>query len=68
MLAGLMKAPSRLCAEPQSAAAADRARDVINAMAEQGFITEPMAQLALAQPAPARSSQRAARSITPPIM
>ena len=51
MLAGLMKAPSRYAPNHNLAAATDRARDVVNAMLEQGFITKPMAELALAQPA-----------------
>jgi penicillin-binding protein 1A len=51
MLAGLMKAPSRYAPNHNLAAATDRARDVLNAMLEQGFITKPMAELALAQPA-----------------
>ncbi|QAY94872.1 penicillin-binding protein [Methylovirgula ligni] len=51
MLGGLMKAPSRYAPNHNLAAATDRARDVVNAMLEQGFITKPMAELALAQPA-----------------
>ncbi|MDR3489568.1 MAG: penicillin-binding protein 1A [Bradyrhizobium sp.] len=51
MLAGLMKAPSRYAPNHNLAAATDRAREVVNAMLDQGFITKPMAELALAQPA-----------------
>ena len=54
MLAGLMKAPSRLAPEPQSGRPRRaRARSVIAAMAQEGFVTEKMAQIALANPAPA---------------
>ena len=51
MLAGLMKAPTRLAPNHNLDAAIDRADDVITAMAQEGYITEAMAKLALAQPA-----------------
>jgi penicillin-binding protein 1A len=51
MLAGLMKAPSRYAPNHNLAAATERAGEVIQAMREQGFITRPMAELALAEPA-----------------
>ena len=51
MLAGLMKAPSRYAPNHNLAAATQRAAEVIEAMREQGFITGPMAELALAEPA-----------------
>ncbi|MGO9133024.1 MAG: transglycosylase domain-containing protein [Methylovirgula sp.] len=53
MLAGLMKAPTRLAPNRNPEAAADRAQQVIIAMAQEGYITEPMAKLALAHPAEA---------------
>ena len=51
MLAGLMKAPSRLAPNHNPRAAIDRASEVITAMAQAGFITESEAQNALAHPA-----------------
>lgn len=51
MLAGLMKAPTRLAPNRNPEAAAERAAQVIIAMAQEGYITEPMAKLALAHPA-----------------
>jgi penicillin-binding protein 1A len=51
MLAGLMKAPSRYAPNHNLAAATERAGEVIRAMQDQGFITKPMADLALAEPA-----------------
>ena len=51
MLAGLMKAPTKLAPNRNHEAAADRAAQVITAMAQEGHITETMAQLALARPA-----------------
>ncbi len=51
MLAGLMKAPSRLAPNHNPQAAIDRAGEVITAMAQAGFITESEAQNALAHPA-----------------
>ncbi|MGO8798843.1 MAG: transglycosylase domain-containing protein [Roseiarcus sp.] len=51
VLAGLMKSPTRLAPNHNLEAANARAAQVITAMAEQGHITEAMAQLALARPA-----------------
>ncbi|MCW2274318.1 PBP1A family penicillin-binding protein [Rhodoblastus acidophilus] len=51
MLAGLMKAPTRLAPNHYESAAVERANMVIAAMAQEGHITEAMAQLALARPA-----------------
>ncbi|MGH6793861.1 MAG: transglycosylase domain-containing protein, partial [Methylocella sp.] len=51
ILAGLMKAPARLAPNRNPAGAAERARQVIMAMREEGFITDSMAVLALAHPA-----------------
>jgi penicillin-binding protein 1A len=51
MLAGLMKAPTRLAPNHNLDAAIDRAADVITAMAQEGYITEAMAKLALGRPA-----------------
>jgi penicillin-binding protein 1A len=51
MLAGLMKAPTRFAPNRNLDAAIERATDVINAMLEEGYITDAMAKLALAQPA-----------------
>jgi len=51
MLAGLMKAPTKLAPNHYESAAVERANIVIAAMAQEGHITEAMAQLALARPA-----------------
>ena len=51
MLAGLMKAPTRLAPNRNLDAAIDRAADVITAMAQEGYITEAQATLALGRPA-----------------
>ncbi|HLH10974.1 MAG TPA: penicillin-binding protein 1A [Methylovirgula sp.] len=51
MLAGLMKAPTRYAPNHNLSAAIDRATDVITAMAQEGYITEAQASLALARPA-----------------
>ena len=51
VLAGLMKSPTRFAPNHNLEAANARAAQVITAMAEQGHITEAMAQLALARPA-----------------
>src|SRR5947209_5027588 len=53
MLAGLMKAPSKLAPNRNPSAAAERASQVITAMAQERFVTEKMAQIALANPASA---------------
>jgi len=51
MLAGLMKAPTKLAPTRNPAAATDRASQVITAMAQEGMITDRMAALAIMQPA-----------------
>jgi penicillin-binding protein 1A len=51
VLAGLMRSPSRLAPNHNLEAANARAAQVVTAMAEQGFITEAMAKLALGNPA-----------------
>jgi penicillin-binding protein 1A len=51
MLAGLMKAPTRLAPNHNEQAAIDRAAQVVTAMAREGFITESEAKAALARPA-----------------
>jgi penicillin-binding protein 1A len=51
MLAGLMKAPTRLAPNHNESAAIDRAAQVVTAMAREGFITESEAKAALARPA-----------------
>ena len=51
MLAGLMKAPTKLAPNRNYAAAVDRADQVVAAMAEEHFITAGQAKLALAEPA-----------------
>ena len=51
LLAGLMKSPTRLAPTRNLAGANERAAQVITAMAEQGYITEAMAKVALANPA-----------------
>ncbi len=57
LLAGLMKAPTKLAPNRNPVAAADRAAQVITAMAQAGHITESMAQLALSRPALAKREQ-----------
>jgi penicillin-binding protein 1A len=59
MLAGLMKAPTRLAPNRNADAATERASQVITAMAREGFVTEKMAQIALANPARAVHDQSA---------
>jgi penicillin-binding protein 1A len=54
LLAGLMKAPTKLAPDRNLAGANERAAQVVTAMAEQGHITEAMAKLALANPAQVR--------------
>ena len=51
MLAGLMKAPTKLAPNRNLEAAIDRAAQVVNAMREEHYITEGQAELALADPA-----------------
>ena len=51
MLAGLMKAPSKLAPNHNESAAIERANQVVTAMAQSGFITEAQAEDALAHPA-----------------
>ena len=51
MLAGLMKAPTKLAPNRNIEAATERAAQVIAAMREEGYITEGQATLALADPA-----------------
>ena len=51
MLAGLVKSPSRLAPSRNPDGAERRARAVLAAMTELGFVTETMAKSALAQPA-----------------
>ena len=53
MLAGLMKAPTKLAPNRNPTGAADRAAQVIQAMAQEGLITDAMAKLALGSPAEA---------------
>ena len=53
VLAGLMKAPSRLAPNNNPTGAMERAAQVIAAMAQEGHITEAMAKLALSRPAEA---------------
>jgi penicillin-binding protein 1A len=51
MLAGLMKAPTKLAPNRNPEAAIERAAQVVAAMKDEGYITEGMAKLALAKPA-----------------
>ena len=51
LLAGLMKSPTRLAPNHNLQGANDRAGEVLTAMAAQGYITEAMAKVALADPA-----------------
>ena len=53
VLAGLMKAPSKLAPNRNQTGASDRAAQVITAMASEGHITEAVAKVALANPAKA---------------
>lgn len=53
VLAGLMKAPARLAPNHNPSGATERAKQVIEAMRQEGFITDAMASLALAHPAQA---------------
>ena len=53
VLAGLMKAPAKLAPNRNPNGAADRAAQVILAMVREGFITDNMGKLALANPAQA---------------
>jgi penicillin-binding protein 1A len=48
-----MKAPTRLAPNHNPEAATERAAQVVSAMAQEGYITEAMAKLALAKPAQA---------------
>lgn len=54
VLAGLMKAPSKLAPDRNPEGASERAAQVITAMAQEGHISEAMAKAALALPAQAR--------------
>jgi penicillin-binding protein 1A len=54
VLAGLMKAPSKLAPDRNPEGAAERAAQVIAAMAQEGHISEAMAKTALGHPARAR--------------
>ncbi len=51
MLAGLMKAPTRLAPNHNLSAAIERAGEVVNAMEQEGYITAATAKYALAHPA-----------------
>lgn len=53
ILAGLMKAPTKLAPNRNPEASAERAQQVIAAMAQEGLITEAMAKLAQQKPAQA---------------
>ena len=54
MLAGLMKAPSKLAPDRNPEGASERAAQVIVAMQQEGLITDAMAKTALSYPAQAR--------------
>jgi len=51
VLAGLMKAPTKLAPNRNPEGANERAAQVLTAMAQEGHITEAMAKLALSRPA-----------------
>ena len=53
VLAGLMKAPTKLAPNRNPEGASERAAQVITAMAQEGHITEAMAKVALGRPAQA---------------
>ena len=57
MLAGLMKAPTKLAPNRNPDAAQERAAQVIAAMAQEGYVTGAMAKVALARPAMAVSGR-----------
>lgn len=59
ILAGLMKAPTRLAPNRNPDGAAERAQQVIESMRQEGFITDAMAALALAHPAKTVRDQNA---------
>jgi len=59
VLAGLMKAPTRLAPNRNPDGASERASQVIGAMVQEGFITDAMAMLALAHPAQAMRDRNA---------
>ncbi|MGH6856559.1 MAG: transglycosylase domain-containing protein, partial [Methylocella sp.] len=59
ILAGLMKAPTRLAPNRNPSGAAERASQVIAAMVQEGFITDAMAMLSLAHPAHAMRDRNA---------
>jgi penicillin-binding protein 1A len=54
VLAGLMKAPSKLAPDRNPEGASERASQVVTAMAQEGHISESMAKVALSHPARAR--------------
>jgi penicillin-binding protein 1A len=57
LLAGLMKSPTKLAPNRNLKGANERAAQVITAMAEQGYITQAMAKVALANPAEVANSR-----------
>jgi penicillin-binding protein 1A len=59
ILAGLVKAPTRLAPNRNPSGAAERACQVIEAMRQEGFVTDAMAALALAHPAKTVRDQNA---------
>ena len=60
VLAGLMKAPTRLAPNRNPEGAAERATQVLTAMAQEGHISEAMAKVALSRPAQAAHEGAAA--------
>ena len=59
VLAGLMKAPSKLAPDRNPAGAKERAGQVLAAMAQENFITPGMEKVALASPAKTRADDGA---------
>jgi penicillin-binding protein 1A len=59
LLAGLMKSPTKLAPNHNLKGANERAAQVITAMAEQGYITQAMAKVALENPAEVVNSKGA---------
>ncbi|QGM96690.1 PBP1A family penicillin-binding protein [Methylocystis parvus] len=57
VLAGLMKAPSKLAPDRNPEGATERAAQVVTAMTQEGHISEAMAKSALAHPARAMKEQ-----------
>ena len=67
MLAGLMKAPTKLAPNRNPAGAPARAAEVITAMAEEGYITPGDGESRPRPSGPGRARRARVPPITPPI-